>query len=118
MKEAKDQVLKYYKKKSNTNNYPKNIAFDIIYYIYPPLVTKLKSTRKSTWLNPIVGQEDALRLRGYKFIEEANYENSWQLVAQSTLSRFSSINKNTPEVLEMVDGLNSPQNSANQSDYR
>lgn len=38
--------------------------FDIIYYIYPPKATKLKSTRKSTWTNPIVGGEDALRLKG------------------------------------------------------
>ena len=36
----------------------------MIYFIYPPLGTKLKSTRKSTWQNPRVGDEDALRLRG------------------------------------------------------
>lgn len=59
----------------------------MIYYIYPPAGTKLKSTRKSTWQNPRVGEEDALRLRGFKFIEQPNFENSWQLVAQSTINQ-------------------------------
>lgn len=110
LKEAKDQVLKYYRKKTATNTFPKHIAFDIIYYIYPPAATKLKSTRKSTWLNPVVGQEDALRLRGFKFVEETNYENSWQLVAQSTLDTFSGLNKNTPEALEVIMNLNDNNN--------
>ena len=57
-------LFKDYKKKNASNIFPRNIVFDIIYYIYPPQATKLKTTRKSTWLNPTVGQEDALRLRG------------------------------------------------------
>lgn len=69
---------------------------DIIYYIYPPLATKLKSTRKSTWTNPRVGDDDALRLRGFKFIEQPNFENTWQLVAQATINQANkeSNNKN------------------------
>lgn len=53
-----------YKRKANSTSISKRAMFDIIYYIYPPKATKLKSTRKSTWINPIVGGEDALRLRG------------------------------------------------------
>lgn len=54
-----------HKLKKNITSIDKNIMLDIIYYIYPPIATKLKSTRRSTWLNPVVGQEDALRLKGY-----------------------------------------------------
>ena len=37
---------------------------DIIYYIYPPVASKVKSTRISTWLNPVVDGEDAMKLKG------------------------------------------------------
>lgn len=76
--------------------------FDIIYYIYPPPATKLKSTRKSTWINPVVDGEDALRLKGFKLIESTVLEKSWKMVReQSANERLKSslppaINKNTP----------------------
>jgi hypothetical protein len=73
----------------------KNIVFDIIYYIYPPVATKLPSTRKSTWLNPVVDGEDALRLRGFKLVEPPNFEKVWRLVGQHTIEE--KLNKNTPE---------------------
>ena len=59
-----------------------NVIFDIIYYIYPPLATKLASTRKSTWLNPVVGEEDALRLRGFFYFGCLFYFSNFRFLHQ------------------------------------
>ena len=48
---------------------------DIIYFIYPPVATKVKSTRMSTWLNPMVDGEDAMKLKGEFFFRKYNYQN-------------------------------------------
>ncbi|CAF0712380.1 unnamed protein product [Brachionus calyciflorus] len=102
IQEAKLNVLKFYKKKANSTSISKRAMFDIIYYIYPPLATKLKSTRKSTWMNPIVDGEDALRLKGFKIVEPTVMEKSWKLVREHSIAERlnsiipSAINKNTP----------------------
>jgi len=44
--------------------------------------------------------------KGHKFIEETNYEQSWQLVARSTIQYLNAINKNTPEALDIIANLN------------
>jgi hypothetical protein len=59
-----ESTKKVYKRKANSTSIEKEALFDIIYYIYPPVGSKLKSTRKSAWLNPVVGDEDALKLKG------------------------------------------------------
>ncbi|RNA14250.1 Structure-specific endonuclease subunit SLX4 [Brachionus plicatilis] len=111
IQEAKLNVLKFYKRKANSTSISKRAMFDIIYYIYPPKATKLKSTRKSTWTNPIVDGEDALRLRGFKLIEPTVLEKSWKLVSEnSVLERMNSnvslaLNKNTP-VQDFEDSIN------------
>ena len=80
---------------STSTQLERNVVFDIIYYIYHPIATKLPSTRKSTWLNPVVGEKDALRLRGFKLVEPASFEKVWRLVGQHTIEE--KFNKNTPE---------------------
>lgn len=41
--------------------YTKDVTIDIALHIYVPKGTHLQNTRKSTWLCPIVGNDDALR---------------------------------------------------------
>ena len=55
--------------------FDKNTVMDIIYFIYPPVATKVKSTRMSTWLNPMVDGEDAMKLKGEFFFRKYNYQN-------------------------------------------
>jgi hypothetical protein len=40
------------------------MVFDVVYYIYPPLGTGLQSTRKSTWVRPIIDGEDENAIKG------------------------------------------------------
>ncbi len=82
-----------------TSALPKVVALDIIYYIYPPVATKLKSTRKSTWFSPVVGGEDALRLKGSKLIEPATFEKSWKLIRSNiaTERKFNTPNMENEE---------------------
>ena len=70
------------------------MALDTIYYIYPPIACNLRSTRKSTWCNPVVNGEDALRLKGSKLIEPAKFAKVWKLVRK--LSPVQSVLVNTP----------------------
>jgi hypothetical protein len=42
----------------------KEMVFDVVYYIYPPLGTGLQSTRKSTWVRPIIDGEDENAIKG------------------------------------------------------
>jgi hypothetical protein len=42
----------------------KDIVFDVIYYIYPPIATGLDTSRKSTWVRPIIDGEDETAIRG------------------------------------------------------
>lgn len=86
-----------YKRKANSTSIEMKAMFDIIYYIYPPKATKLKSTRKSTWMNPIVDGEDALRLKGFKMVETTSFERTWKLLTENVANERSKISKNTPE---------------------
>jgi len=47
------------------------MVFDVIYYIYPPSATGLQTSRKSTWVRPIIDGEDQSAIQGisiYLFI--------------------------------------------------
>ena len=44
-----------------THGYTKENVIDIALHIFVPRGTHLQNTRKSTWLCPIVGNDDALR---------------------------------------------------------
>jgi hypothetical protein len=63
-----------------TDQFSREVTFDIIYYIYPPKGTGLKSVRKSNWLSPIVDGEDCLKLKGNKYIEKTSFEKVWNLM--------------------------------------
>jgi hypothetical protein len=54
-------------KMKNTQGFDKNTALETIYFIYPPEGTNMNSTRISTWLNPTVLNEDAMKLKGFFF---------------------------------------------------
>jgi len=42
----------------------KEIVFDVVYYIYPPIGTGLQTSRKSTWVRPIIDGEDQTAIQG------------------------------------------------------
>ncbi len=42
----------------------KEIVFDVVHYIYPPEATGLQTSRKSTWVRPIIDGEDETAIRG------------------------------------------------------
>jgi hypothetical protein len=42
----------------------KEMAFDVVYYIYPPVATGLEISRKSTWVRPIIDGEDETAIQG------------------------------------------------------
>ena len=88
--------LSDYKRRANSTSVEKDAMLDLIYYIYPPKGSRLKSTRKSTWLNPVVNGEDALRLRGSKLLEVTSFEKPWKMVREHSLSHL--IPKNTPDL--------------------
>jgi hypothetical protein len=89
-----------YKRRANSTSIEKDAMFDMVYYIYPPVGSKLKSTRKSAWLNPVVGGEDALKLRGSKLLETPTFDRVWKLMRESTMSSTANKNmhKNTPDL--------------------
>ena len=85
----------------------KTIVLDIIHYIYPPASTKLKSTRKSAWLNPVVDNDDALRLKGFKLIEETHFEAPWKMVANAaTFDEMRRSKKHTTPIDPKYNNLN------------
>ncbi|CAF1265184.1 unnamed protein product [Rotaria sordida] len=47
----------------------KEILFDVVYYIYPPKATGLETSRKSTWIRPIIDGEDETAIQGTPFLE-------------------------------------------------
>jgi hypothetical protein len=40
------------------------MVFDVFYYIYPPIATGLETSRKSTWVRPIIDGEDETAVQG------------------------------------------------------
>ncbi|CAF0847000.1 unnamed protein product [Adineta steineri] len=68
IKQALKAVLKYYPQKKN-DSLTKDMVFDVVYNIYPPLGTGLKTSRKSTWVRPIIDGEDETDIQGTPFLE-------------------------------------------------
>ena len=54
--------LDYPQKKADSLT--REMVFDIVYYIYPPLGTGLPSSRQSTWVRPIIDGEDETAIQG------------------------------------------------------
>ncbi|UJR29408.1 hypothetical protein I4U23_010620 [Adineta vaga] len=68
IQQALKAVFKYYPSKKN-DGLTKEMVFDTVYYIYPPLGTGLESTRQSTWVRPIIDGEDETAIQGTPFLE-------------------------------------------------
>ncbi|CAF1125311.1 unnamed protein product [Rotaria sp. Silwood1] len=68
IKEALDYVLQHYPPQKN-DSLTKEIIFDVVYYIYPPKATGLQTSRKSTWVRPIIDGEDETAIQGTPFLE-------------------------------------------------
>ncbi|CAF3281523.1 unnamed protein product [Rotaria socialis] len=66
--EALESVLQHYSQNKN-DSFTKEIIFDVIYYIYPPKATGLETSRKSTWIRPIIDDEDETAIQGTRFLE-------------------------------------------------
>ncbi|CAF1265204.1 unnamed protein product [Adineta ricciae] len=67
IQQALTAVLKYHPRR--TDGLTKEMVFDTVYYIYPPLGTGLESTRQSTWVRPIIDGEDETAIQGTPFLE-------------------------------------------------
>lgn len=52
--------------KHDVHMYTKSDIVDITFQIYIPRGTNLKNTRKSTWMNPLINGEEAVKLIGKK----------------------------------------------------
>lgn len=62
---------KDYPQKKN-DSLTKEMVFDVIYYIYPPKATGLETSRKSTWIRPIIDGEDETAIQGLNIIFKRN----------------------------------------------
>jgi len=56
-----------YPQKKN-DSLTEEIVFDIVYYIFPPVATGLETSRKSTWVRPIIDGQDYTAIQGYHFL--------------------------------------------------
>ena len=59
-------LLKDYPQQKN-ESLTRTMIFDIIYYIFPPVATGLETSRKSTWVRPIIDGEDHTAIDGKTF---------------------------------------------------
>lgn len=55
-----------YPQKKN-DSLTEDIVFDIVYYIFPPVATGLDTSRKSTWIRPIIDGQDYTAIQGLYF---------------------------------------------------
>ncbi len=83
-------------------NLNKQNGFVILKYLSIKILDKLFLNLVSVYFKHF----NSFILKGHKFIEETNYEQSWQLVARSTIQYLNAINKNTPEALDIIANLN------------
>ncbi len=73
------------------HSFSKTEIAEVAFNIYVPKGTKLKDTRKSTWMNPLVDGDEAARLKLTKKInEETNLGKVFSLLSESKKGSFDS----------------------------
>ncbi|XP_035828438.1 uncharacterized protein LOC101855375 [Aplysia californica] len=71
IEEAMDVTMHGQANKRGNQGMKKKELMDMIFYIYVPPATGLKNTRQSTWMNPIINGQEARKLLGSEFVEQA-----------------------------------------------
>lgn len=73
--------------KHDVHMYTKSDIVDITFQIYIPRGTNLKNTRKSTWMNPLINGEEAVKLIGKKGMEETDLAHCLDIVQKMMRER-------------------------------
>ena len=90
------------------HHYTKAQIVEIAFQIYVPKGTKLSSTRKSTWMNPIVdGDEAAMIKLSKKINEETKLEKVFEFVSAAKREQVEKERRAiTPDLLPLDAKLN------------